>query len=128
MRRALELARRAEGNTSPNPMVGCVIVAEDGSIAGEGWHHKAGAAHAALTSAVRDEALILTLSDDGPGVAPADNRRIFEPFFTTRRGQGGAGLGLSIARALLAANHATLALVPSATGAVFELKLPLAET
>lgn len=50
MRRALELARRAEGNTSPNPMVGCVIVAEDGSIAGEGWHHKAGAAHAEVNA------------------------------------------------------------------------------
>lgn len=50
MRRALELARRAEGNTRPNPMVGCVIVAEDGSIAGEGWHHKAGAAHAEVNA------------------------------------------------------------------------------
>ena len=50
MHRALELARRAEGNTSPNPMVGCVIVAEDGSIAGEGWHHKAGAAHAEVNA------------------------------------------------------------------------------
>jgi two-component system sensor histidine kinase ChvG len=89
---------------------------------------QAGAAHAVLSATVQGDALILTLSDDGPGVAPADNRRIFEPFFTTRRGEGGAGLGLSIARALLAANHATLALVPSATGAVFELKLPLAET
>lgn len=71
--------------------------------------------------------LVLTVSDDGPGVAPADARRVFEPFFTTRRGEGGAGLGLSIARALLAANQATLELVPSAGGAVFELVLPLAE-
>lgn len=88
---------------------------------------QAGATHAVLRASTTDAALILTLSDDGPGVAPADNRRIFEPFFTTRRGQGGAGLGLSIARALLAANHASLELVPSSDGAVFELKLPLAE-
>ncbi|GJP62190.1 hypothetical protein CLOP_g19279 [Closterium sp. NIES-67] len=45
MRRALELSRRALGRTSPNPMVGCVIV-KDGAIVGEGWHPKAGEPHA----------------------------------------------------------------------------------
>ncbi len=71
--------------------------------------------------------VILSLSDDGPGVTPADRLRIFEPFFTTRRSEGGAGLGLSIARALLAANQATLDLVPSGDGAVFEIGLRTAE-
>ncbi|CAI6011095.1 unnamed protein product [Closterium sp. NIES-65] len=45
MRRALELSRQALGRTSPNPMVGCVIV-KDGDIIGEGWHPKAGEPHA----------------------------------------------------------------------------------
>lgn len=45
MQRALALARNAEGDTSPNPMVGCVIV-RDGVVLGEGWHHKAGLPHA----------------------------------------------------------------------------------
>ncbi|CAI7745865.1 unnamed protein product [Closterium sp. NIES-53] len=45
MRRALELSRQALGRTSPNPMVGCVIV-KDGNIIGEGWHPKAGEPHA----------------------------------------------------------------------------------
>ena len=70
--------------------------------------------------------LVLTVADDGPGVAPADAKRVFEPFFTTRRQEGGAGLGLSIARALLAANRATLELLPDREGAVFEMRLPLA--
>ena len=35
MQRALELALQAEGNTSPNPMVGCVIVDAEGNIVGE---------------------------------------------------------------------------------------------
>jgi diaminohydroxyphosphoribosylaminopyrimidine deaminase / 5-amino-6-(5-phosphoribosylamino)uracil reductase len=48
MKRALELARRAEGETSPNPMVGCVITDADGNIVGEGWHHKAGQPHAEI--------------------------------------------------------------------------------
>src|SRR5262252_10328696 len=46
MRRAIELAERGRGLTSPNPMVGAVIVAPGGAIIGEGFHERAGAAHA----------------------------------------------------------------------------------
>ncbi|XP_068641478.1 riboflavin biosynthesis protein PYRD, chloroplastic [Aristolochia californica] len=45
MRRCVEVARKALGCTSPNPMVGCVIV-KDGNIVGEGFHPKAGLPHA----------------------------------------------------------------------------------
>jgi diaminohydroxyphosphoribosylaminopyrimidine deaminase / 5-amino-6-(5-phosphoribosylamino)uracil reductase len=45
MRRAFALARQAEGRTSPNPMVGAVIV-KDGRIVGEGYHRRAGERHA----------------------------------------------------------------------------------
>jgi len=45
MNRALELAARATGHTSPNPLVGCVIV-KGGRIISEGWHKKAGMPHA----------------------------------------------------------------------------------
>ena len=45
MRRALEIARFGEGFVAPNPMVGCVIVADD-QIIGEGWHRAYGEAHA----------------------------------------------------------------------------------
>ena len=45
MREALELARNAEGRTSPNPMVGAVIV-RGGRIVAAGWHRKAGTPHA----------------------------------------------------------------------------------
>jgi diaminohydroxyphosphoribosylaminopyrimidine deaminase/5-amino-6-(5-phosphoribosylamino)uracil reductase len=38
MQRALELARRGIGVTSPNPVVGCVILDSAGQVAGEGWH------------------------------------------------------------------------------------------
>lgn len=46
MRRAIELAERGRGLTSPNPMVGAVIVAPGGEVVGEGFHARAGAAHA----------------------------------------------------------------------------------
>lgn len=45
MRRALQLASKGRNTASPNPMVGCVIV-KDERIIGEGWHFKAGQAHA----------------------------------------------------------------------------------
>ena len=46
MRRALALAERGRGLTSPNPMVGAVLVTSGGEIAGEGFHSRAGAPHA----------------------------------------------------------------------------------
>lgn len=46
MKRALQLARLGEGLVSPNPMVGAVIVAADGRIIGEGYHHRYGGPHA----------------------------------------------------------------------------------
>ena len=47
MKRALTLARRGIGKTSPNPAVGCVIV-KNGTVIGEGWHKKAGTPHAEI--------------------------------------------------------------------------------
>ncbi|HPI04505.1 MAG TPA: bifunctional diaminohydroxyphosphoribosylaminopyrimidine deaminase/5-amino-6-(5-phosphoribosylamino)uracil reductase RibD, partial [Candidatus Goldiibacteriota bacterium] len=47
MNKALELAAQAQGHTSPNPLVGCVIV-KSGKVAGAGYHKKAGFAHAEI--------------------------------------------------------------------------------
>lgn len=55
MARALTLARRGLNTTTPNPRVGCVLV-RDGQIVGEGWHHRAGEAHA--------EAIALAVAGD----------------------------------------------------------------
>ncbi|MDH4380172.1 MAG: bifunctional diaminohydroxyphosphoribosylaminopyrimidine deaminase/5-amino-6-(5-phosphoribosylamino)uracil reductase RibD [Vampirovibrionales bacterium] len=46
MRRCLQLAQRGLGGASPNPLVGCVIVNKAGKLIGEGFHAKAGEAHA----------------------------------------------------------------------------------
>ena len=52
MRLALRLARRGYGMTSPNPMVGAVLV-KGGRVIGRGWHHRAGLPHAEI-EALRD--------------------------------------------------------------------------
>ena len=59
MRRALELAKLGSGYTSPNPMVGCVIV-HDGKIIGEGWHRQYGGPHAEVNAvaSVVDKSLL----------------------------------------------------------------------
>ncbi len=49
MARAIQLARRGLYTTDPNPRVGCVIV-KDGEIVGEGWHERAGEAHAEVNA------------------------------------------------------------------------------
>lgn len=56
MRQALSIARFAEGRTSPNPMVGAVVV-RDGRVVGQGWHRKAGTPHAEVHALRQADAL-----------------------------------------------------------------------
>lgn len=67
---------------------------------------------------------VLTVSDNGRGIAPEILPRIFEPFFSTR--EGGLGLGLSLCETLAEGMGGTLAAEASAPrGARFTLRLPL---
>lgn len=62
MQRALQLAEKGKGSVSPNPLVGCVIVAQN-RIIGEGYHKKYGEAHAevnALNSIVENDKNLLS--------------------------------------------------------------------
>ena len=88
---------------------------------------QAGARHASVTAALEGREVILTVADDGPGVPTADRERLFEPFFTSRRAEGGTGLGLPIARSLLAASHARIELAETGQGAAFRVTLPRAD-
>ena len=56
MARAIELAKQGQGNVSPNPLVGCILVIE-GNIIAEGFHEKFGGPHAevmAIRNAIKD--------------------------------------------------------------------------
>ena len=61
LNRCIQLAKNGMGTTYPNPLVGSVIV-HDGKIIGEGWHRKAGEAHAEVNAvnSVKDQSLLAT--------------------------------------------------------------------
>lgn len=73
--------------------------------------------------------LTLRLSDRGPGIPAEARARIFEPFervsSSVAEGASGTGLGLAIARELARRMGGTLELLPSSTGAIFELRIPV---
>ncbi|GIE89231.1 bifunctional diaminohydroxyphosphoribosylaminopyrimidine deaminase/5-amino-6-(5-phosphoribosylamino)uracil reductase RibD [Actinoplanes regularis] len=50
MRRAIALAARGLGTTSPNPVVGCLLLSADGEVVGEGFHAYAGGPHAEIVA------------------------------------------------------------------------------
>lgn len=86
--------------------------------AGEGGHVR-------VDVRTRDEHVLFSVADDGPGIAPAEQARIFEPFFTTRA--EGTGLGLAIARGVARAHGGDIALDSEpGHGATFTLVLPVA--
>jgi two-component system OmpR family sensor kinase len=74
---------------------------------------------------------VLTVADHGPGLPPDVAAKVFEPFYrgdTGRsRDRGGAGLGLSIVAAVVAAHHGEVRVRRTeGGGATFEVELPLA--
>jgi diaminohydroxyphosphoribosylaminopyrimidine deaminase/5-amino-6-(5-phosphoribosylamino)uracil reductase len=122
MRRALELAEHGRGLTSPNPMVGAVVVS-DGEIVGEGFHERAGGPHAEVVALAaagarsRGATLYVTLepcSHQGrtppcaPAVAAAGIRRVVAALIDPNPRVSGRGLaalraaGVDVTEAILA--------------------------
>jgi two-component system C4-dicarboxylate transport sensor histidine kinase DctB len=67
----------------------------------------------------------VTVSDNGPGIAPEIAARLFEPYATTKR--HGTGLGLAIAQRIAIEHNGELSCLPSTSpgGAAFRLVLPV---
>jgi CheY-like chemotaxis protein len=71
--------------------------------------------------------LILTISDNGPGIPPELHDRIFEPFFTTKPVGQGTGLGLSIVQTIVTEHRGILTLASQiGRGTRFMIQLPTA--
>lgn len=72
----------------------------------------------------------ISIRDTGHGIPPETMRKIFDPYFTTKtadsQGQGGTGLGLSLAREVIEAHHGRIRVESTVgQGTTFTLKLPL---
>ena len=73
-----------------------------------------------------DDAVVVVISDDGPGIAPEARDRLFEPFFTTKAASQGTGLGLSISRRIVVGLGGSLQLESAeGKGTRAVLRLPL---
>ena len=127
MRRALELAEGGRGLTSPNPLVGAVVVGADGRVVGEGFHRRAGAPHAEIEALAAAGAgahggtLYVTLEPCthqgrtppcAPAVAAAGLARVVAALVDPNPLVAGRGLealeraGLAVTRGVLAAEAA----------------------
>ena len=73
----------------------------------------------------KNQQVEIMFSDSGAGIAPNVVEHLFEPMFTTK--QSGSGLGLVIARDIIAEHRGRIELVSGSSGAVFLLGLPVAE-
>jgi PAS domain S-box-containing protein len=76
--------------------------------------------------AARDGAwYVITVTDDGPGIAPDVLPRIFEPFFTTKPTGDGSGLGLPVSLGIVREHGGTLEAGNGERGARFTVRLPV---
>jgi C4-dicarboxylate-specific signal transduction histidine kinase len=74
-----------------------------------------------------EDAVSITIRDEGHGIEAANLDKIFEPFFTTKTDGTGAGLGLSIVRNIMTAHGGKIrAYAHASKGTVFYLELPIA--
>jgi len=77
-----------------------------------------------VTTESADEAVVLTVSDDGPGIPEEVQDKIFDVFFTTR--EGGTGLGLNIVSRIVEEHRGKLSLESKpGEGATFRIELPV---
>jgi signal transduction histidine kinase len=78
----------------------------------------------AVTSAVVDDQIQVSVSDSGPGVPPESREIIFDPFYTTKNGS--SGIGLSLSHRIIADHGGTLiALAGQLGGAEFRIEIPV---
>lgn len=103
-----------------------------GNVLGNALRHAGEAAHIVLQAAQEGRDIVMTVADDGPGIAPDMAERIFDKFVSggatrTADGSESAGLGLAIARGVMQAHGGSATLEPTGTGARFALRMPIDE-
>jgi signal transduction histidine kinase len=121
----VEWQREAANSTKLDPdalaqIAGNLISNVEKYASGGGW--------LGLTTVMEHDRLKLRVFDRGPGIPPRSRNRIFEAFERVHNGvsegSSGTGLGLAIARDLARRMGGDLVLIPTESGAAFELDLP----
>ncbi len=83
-----------------------------------------------ITAERRDDGIVVSVSDNGPGIAPDELPHVFERFYRARHGRqqhsGGTGLGLAICKAFIEAHGSAIWAESSARGTTISFSLPLA--
>ncbi|WP_342236282.1 sensor histidine kinase [Inquilinus sp. OTU3971] len=70
---------------------------------------------------------VMEISDEGPGIPPAQREDVFEPFYRVLPRRSGAGLGLNLVRQIVQRHSGQVSIVPSDRGARFRISLRPAE-
>jgi signal transduction histidine kinase len=78
-----------------------------------------------IRGGLREDALLVSVEDTGPGIDPQLRQRVFEPFFTTKPEGSGTGLGLSIAHEIVRTHRGTLSFESRPGRTSFTVSLPL---
>ena len=97
------------------------------NLAANALRHTPDGGTIALTAAPSDGRIVLSVRDNGPGIAPEHLPLIFDRFYkadAARQASGGSGLGLSIVKAIVERHGGTIT-ARNENGAVFEIVLPL---
>jgi C4-dicarboxylate-specific signal transduction histidine kinase/integral membrane sensor domain MASE1 len=68
------------------------------------------------------KAIVLRISDSGPGIPESIRSKLFDPFFTTKAVGEGTGLGLSITKGILDEHKAVIAILPNTKNTCFEIR------
>jgi PAS domain S-box-containing protein len=79
-----------------------------------------------VTTKKQNNTVVISFTDDGPGIPPENLRRIFDPFFTTKGAGKGTGLGLSICHGIVAEHGGQIyARSQPGEGTTFFVELPI---
>ena len=78
-----------------------------------------------ITTGNKEGNMVVTVTDNGPGIAPEHINAVFDPFFTTKEPGKGTGLGLSVSYMILEAAGGSLSVRSDKGGTTFTLILPL---
>src|SRR5207244_2191442 len=87
-----------------------------------------GASKVCITAEKHDDSIVISVADNGPGIAPEELPHVFERFYRAQQGRqqhsGGTGLGLTICKAFIEAHGCTIWAESSGQGTTFSFSLP----